>query len=170
MKLFEKLASDSDNRNRLYNFYSCDNCRKEYKKQKRQAEGSTQEHYCSAICYREHTGVGRTKLVCAHCKKEFSRPLSKIFSSKSGLYFCCREHKDIAQTYMEELSLAHYKDRNSDYRTKAINNYGAICNRCGFNNLKALQVHHKDRNRENNSLDNLEVLCANCHSIEHLGL
>lgn len=56
----------------------------------------------------------------------------------------------------------------SNYRKKAISHYGCFCNRCGFNNEKALQAHHKDRDRENNSLDNLEVLCANCHTIEHM--
>ena len=28
-------------------------------------------------------------------------------------------------------------------------------------------VYHKDTNRENNDISNLEVLCANCHAIEH---
>jgi 5-methylcytosine-specific restriction endonuclease McrA len=40
------------------------------------------------------------------------------------------------------------------------------CERCGFTGL-ALHIHHKDRNHKNNNLDNLEVLCANCHHIEH---
>jgi hypothetical protein len=40
------------------------------------------------------------------------------------------------------------------------------CERCGFNG-QALHIHHKDRNHKNNKIDNLEVLCANCHHIEH---
>ena len=28
-------------------------------------------------------------------------------------------------------------------------------------------IHHKDRNRTNNSKDNLEVLCKSCHKKEH---
>ena len=28
----------------------------------------------------------------------------------------------------------------------------------------SLQLHHNDGNRNNNSLDNLKVLCPNCHS------
>jgi 5-methylcytosine-specific restriction endonuclease McrA len=28
-----------------------------------------------------------------------------------------------------------------------------------------LEVHHKDGNRTNNNLDNLQLLCCNCHSI-----
>lgn len=41
------------------------------------------------------------------------------------------------------------------------------CLRCGYNNKQVLEVHHKDRNRSNNSMENLEVLCANCHKLEH---
>jgi 5-methylcytosine-specific restriction endonuclease McrA len=42
------------------------------------------------------------------------------------------------------------------------------CERCGYNEVAAvLGVHHKDRNRKNNAIENLEVLCPNCHSIEH---
>lgn len=32
---------------------------------------------------------------------------------------------------------------------------------------KHLEVHHKDRNKRNNSIENLEVLCVNCHDKEH---
>ena len=56
------------------------------------------------------------------------------------------------------------------------------CERCGFSDYRALQFHHKDPNKEGtvavmartHSWDNLyeeiskcEVLCANCHQIEH---
>lgn len=42
------------------------------------------------------------------------------------------------------------------------------CARCGFDAEPAiLGVHHIDRNRRNNALTNLEVLCPNCHSLEH---
>ena len=42
------------------------------------------------------------------------------------------------------------------------------CECCGiseWNNKDiTLQLHHKDGNRNNNSLDNLQILCPNCHS------
>lgn len=43
---------------------------------------------------------------------------------------------------------------------------GIKCNRCGSKAF--LLVHHKDRNRENNSPENLEVLCKACHQFEHV--
>jgi hypothetical protein len=44
------------------------------------------------------------------------------------------------------------------------------CERCGWHHPlnESLARHHKDRNRNNNDLDNLEVLCQSCHSKEHL--
>jgi len=29
------------------------------------------------------------------------------------------------------------------------------------------EIHHRDRNRENNKMDNLLLLCPNCHSTMH---
>lgn len=44
---------------------------------------------------------------------------------------------------------------------------GKKCQRCGYSKIQILIVHHKDRNREHNDLDNLELLCPNCHYGEH---
>jgi len=46
-----------------------------------------------------------------------------------------------------------------------------ICSECGCNDWRGkyikLQIHHKDHNKNNNKLDNLEYLCPNCHSQKH---
>lgn len=43
------------------------------------------------------------------------------------------------------------------------------CEDCGYNEIpEILQIHHKDRNRQNNGKDNLAILCPNCHFKEHL--
>ena len=42
------------------------------------------------------------------------------------------------------------------------------CDRCGYSKKpEILGVHHKDRDRKNNELSNLEISCPNCHSEEH---
>lgn len=44
------------------------------------------------------------------------------------------------------------------------------CELCGLStwlNIKLpLELHHKDGNHYNNTLDNLQILCPNCHSIQ----
>ena len=42
------------------------------------------------------------------------------------------------------------------------------CEICGYS--RALEIHHIDRDRENNSEDNLIVLCRNCHWLVHRGV
>lgn len=43
-----------------------------------------------------------------------------------------------------------------------------VCEKCGFIPVHycQLDVHHVDNNHSNNSLDNLQTLCANCHRLE----
>jgi 5-methylcytosine-specific restriction endonuclease McrA len=42
------------------------------------------------------------------------------------------------------------------------------CEKCGISEWKgkrlSIQVHHKDGNKDNNKLENIEFLCPNCHS------
>lgn len=58
-----------------------------------------------------------------------------------------------------------YKTGIGKYSQKAFKYYGRRCNRC--TDINDLLVHHKDENRTNNSIENLEVLCKRCHQIHH---
>lgn len=44
---------------------------------------------------------------------------------------------------------------------------GERCERCSYARVEILQVHHKNRNRKDNELKNLELICPNCHFEEH---
>ena len=64
----------------------------------------------------------------------------------------------------------NYSTNNHAYKT-GISSYRKlitkeICQRCG--STRYLIIHHKDENRHNNQLDNLEVLCKSCHQRHHL--
>ena len=54
-------------------------------------------------------------------------------------------------------------------RREAKERTGYTCERCGQRpaKLHALDVHHKDGNRQNNDPGNLIVLCRSCHNREH---
>lgn len=118
----------------------------------------------------------RLVLVCAYCGKEFTRAPSKMNNSKSGLYFCCREHKDMAQRLdsgkqFSEMRPDHYSNVEekigsiNTYREMAMREYDHQCSICGWcEDDDILQVHHIDEDRQNNALNNLIVLCPNCHA------
>ena len=46
-----------------------------------------------------------------------------------------------------------------------------VCERCGLKEWMGkpipLELHHKDFNHYNNNLDNLQILCSNCHMQVH---
>lgn len=44
---------------------------------------------------------------------------------------------------------------------------GNKCEKCGYAKYEILHVHHIDRNRNNNNLENLALVCPNCHYEEH---
>lgn len=86
--------------------------------------------------------------------------------------FCTRECKDKAQTIeggIKELWPKHYSTARSSYRKRALKLLGHACQRCGWHiDKRILQVHHKNRDILNNHISNLEVLCMNCHALEHI--
>lgn len=97
---------------------------------------------------------------CLNCSKEF-----KTINSARPQYTCS---KGCANTYFR--TGKHnplWKSGIGSYRVSAINYYGSKCMICGINNIAVLQVHHKDKNRYNNEVSNLQILCANCHLLIH---
>ena len=55
----------------------------------------------------------------------------------------------------------------NDYRKKALKEYEHKCDMCDHDIVSELHVHHIDRNQKNNDIENLQILCKNCHVIEH---
>lgn len=54
-------------------------------------------------------------------------------------------------------------------RATLLRAYGLVCQRCGFvaTDPVQIEVHHRDRNHRNNTPENLEWICCNCHALEH---
>ena len=132
--------------------------------------------YCSAKCSSNRPRTPKQpNHKCSRCTKLFYRPKSKSDErqTKHGFLFCSRKCKDNSQRIggIKEIQPKHYGTSTADYRALAFANLLNQCARCGFDkHLKVLEVHHKDRNRSNNQLENLEILCPTCHTIEHFNL
>ena len=111
----------------------------------------------------------RTLVNCAYCGKNFYKANSKLDNSRSGIYFCCREHKDLAQRIdsgsdFNSIRPTHYGTTSKNYRDIAFRNYPHKCAICNWNEDEdVLEVHHIDENREHNEKQNLIILCPICH-------
>lgn len=130
--------------------------------------------FCSRKCF-DSSRITKNKkhnCSCYVCETSFYRSLSKKSAPKSGILFCSRGCKEIAQTLkynLKEIQPAHYgSGQGYNYRQLAFDTFEHCCSDCGYNTYpEILQVHHKDHSRKNNKIDNLEILCPNCHQIKH---
>ena len=137
---------------------SCSICSKPIYKRPVEIRRNKGRVYCSMACYgiscrKETPCVVCGKPILAHeNKKTCSRSCANIH--RAGIKYKGRQPKSKVKT---QRSL---KIRLLKYR-------GEVCERCGYNKPEVLQVHHKDRDRTNNRLKNLELICPNCHFEEH---
>lgn len=155
---------------------NCLNCQKETWIENKEIKRGFGK-FCSRKCSGAFNGAARPKpeanVTCGLCQRRFYMNETKKKNSKSGFYFCCRAHKDEAQRIggIKEIMPAHYDVASKNtYRRIAYAVKPKKCERCSYDEHEAaIVVHHIDHNRQNNDISNLEVLCANCHAIEHWG-
>lgn len=116
--------------------------------------------YCSRKCYGKSLHHrGSVDRQCVNCATIFRTAPSKI------------RHRFCSRNCVWEYRRARWTMGSGHQIRKFMLARGLIerCNRCGYKEEpRILGVHHKDRNRKNNVIENLEVLCPNCHSLEHL--
>lgn len=113
---------------------------------------------------------------CVDCGEEF-----KPTSNRQLRCTSCRaqEHKERCKGYHKRTYIRkgykHLVLKNANRFKDGIGIYQKLkrmstdelkCERCG--SISHLLVHHKDRDRHNNELDNLELLCKSCHQKEHM--
>lgn len=127
--------------------------------------------YCSKEC-RSKSRSKKILCNCAHCNAEIEKTPSEIKKSKSGNVFC---NKSCATSfnntkYKSGKNNPNYKHGEGvDYAKIAFRNYEASCTICGHDSKPSLQAHHIDEDRKNNLVENLIILCANCHCEVHYG-
>lgn len=124
--------------------------------------------YCSKLCQNKAQKTG-LDVSCTTCGKSFYRNALEIVRSKSGKYFCCKSCQTIwrNEQYSGELH-SNWSGGKASYRAKLLRSeLKQQCSKCGTLDRRVLAVHHRDKNRWNNSLFNLMWLCHNCHYLVH---
>lgn len=125
--------------------------------------------YCSRNCVFESQKKGKIVL-CFICKKRVYKAPKELTRSKSGKFFCTKVCQTIWRNKIVFIGENHanWKYGESAYRRIV---KGAkierICVLCHSKDERVLAVHHKDKNRRNNKIENLTWLCHNCHYLVH---
>ena len=145
----------------------CDNCGKEFRRKKSQLKLAV-KHYCSISCMR--MGSRKGKIVkCFECKKSIYKSLKDLNLSKSGKYFCGHvcSNKWIGKQQRAELN-QNWTGGKASYNTLLKRtDIKRSCLLCDKGNPVILCVHHIDKDRKNNQINNLVWLCYNCHFLVH---
>lgn len=114
--------------------------------------------FCSPACH----GVSRRKETpCVICRKPILSGANKKTCSRK----CANKHRAGIKYTGKRLKDKVKSQRALKNRLLVLR--GASCERCNYSLHNILQVHHTDRNRSRNNLENLELLCPNCHCEEH---
>lgn len=158
-----------------YTTRSCKHCQNEFQALTKEVKRGNAK-FCSRACGNKFNKatVKTPNCKCAFCAKDIYKTNSQKKNSKSGLFFCNRKCKEEAQKLggIKAIQPNHYGTRtiilSSDYRPIALASFLHQCRSCGYDrHVEILQVHHKDRDRSNNDISNLELLCPTCHDEEH---
>jgi len=137
---------------------SCTICQKEiYRRPSQIKNGSV---YCSLRC----TGIGQQKpKKCPICGSTF-------IGAKRTCSRTCANRSRAGLIYTKE---GRYNNayQGSLLKEKVAQRAQGVCERCDESNYTILQVHHKIERYKggSNELNNLELLCPNCHAAHHLG-
>jgi hypothetical protein len=154
----------------------CDNCGTEFYKKPASIK-VTNHNFCCLECSYQYRSR-KKECVCATCGETVLKTRPDIAKSKSGRLFCS---KSCAATfnnseYRSGENHPNYIDGKSGYRERALGEHGRTCQAVMCPMKKAdvpvemVDVHHKDGDRGNNSLDNLVVLCGWCHLLVTRGV
>ena len=124
--------------------------------------------FCSNACHYASVRTGRY-VQCAWCGAQVYRKAQHLRRSKNKKNFCDKSCQTLWRN-QEFSGQRHNNWKNGEASYRNIMRRASIdpvCVFCSSNDERVIVVHHKDRNRKNNVLENLVWLCRNCHYIVH---
>lgn len=137
---------------------NCITCSKHIYKRPWEIRRNDGRVFCSMICYGKSI---RKEILCSVCRTPILAGLNRKTCSRT----CSNIHRTGIKYFHNRP-----KDKVIDQRRiklRLLKIRGQECEICGYNKIEILHIHHKDRNRKNNALSNLKLICPNCHYEEH---
>ena len=114
-------------------------------------------------------------ITCKACGKTFDITQSEYnrIELKSGNHYFSRicYGKDKTQSMFNKIENGNTSFSSDTYKKYLILKHGNKCMKCGWHEINPItglvpiQLEHKDGNSDNHNLNNLELLCPNCHSL-----
>lgn len=137
----------------------CVICNKPVYKRPWQVKKNKGKVYCGQSCY----GIScRKEIPCVICKTPILGGLHKKTCSRA----CANKNR----AKIKHHGIVTFRDKVKEIRAiklRLLKNRGKTCERCDYHKYEILQVHHIDKNKHNNKVGNLELICPNCHAEEH---
>lgn len=136
--------------------------------------------FCNSSCAAIYNNTGNKKRIkhgkyiknkkCLNCGELVKKNASKYCSHK------CQQDYNYKQYILnwkegKESGLVGDRYVSDNIRRYMFEKYNNSCCKCGWNEINEtsqkcpLQIHHIDGDYKNNSEENLELLCPNCHSL-----
>lgn len=124
--------------------------------------------YCSIKCF-HISQEEKVEVICLDCGKTINKTKSKVKNRN----FCNRSCKE---NFFSKENHPLWIGGKFSYRDRAIKKYGLNCKRgdlCPLKNINLprymFEVDHIDGNRDNNNIENLQILCIYCHREKTIG-
>ncbi len=124
-----------------------------------QIERNNGRVFCKVDCYGIYC---RKEVSCVICGKLILAGLHKKTCSRS-----CANIQRAGIKYKVGRPKDKVKSQQA-LKIRLLEIRGKRCEKCDYKKYQILEVHHKDRNRNNSNLENLLLICPNCHAEEHL--
>ena len=149
---------------------TCSICSRVFSRLKKQITHSisigAKAFICSRECQRAYQLTGKW-VSCIVCNKSVYKTRFELTKHKTGNYFCSKSCANGQHNTLRSGSNhPNYINGIGGYRELAFQTYGRVCTvfGCGYAIEQILEVHHRNKNRSDNSKENLDVLCPTHHS------